>query len=40
MSDQPRFDISFWGIQISGHGIVGIVAAVAVVGMFVLLSRF
>jgi len=40
MSDQPRFDINFWGIQISGQGLVGIIAAVSVVGLFVVLYHF
>jgi hypothetical protein len=40
MSEQPQFNISFWGIQISGHGVTGILAAVLVVCIFVAVYRF
>jgi hypothetical protein len=37
---EPKFDISFWGIKISAQSLVGIVAAVVVVGMVLAVYRY
>lgn len=39
-ASQPRFEVSLWGIQISGYGATGIAAAVVVVGLIVAGYRF
>ncbi|WP_256378861.1 hypothetical protein [Bradyrhizobium sp. Ai1a-2] len=40
MVEPPKFEINFWGIKVSAQGLVGIAAAVIVVGMFLAVSRY
>jgi len=35
MSEQPKLELSIWGIRISGTGIAGIAAAVFIFGLVV-----
>jgi hypothetical protein len=37
---EPKFDLDIWGIKISAQGLAGIAAAVAVVGMLLVVYRY